>query len=142
MDVYHIGEFTKRGVLAHEDADLLDNIGTMSAIGMTAEDFARRGNKEFQQAFGFAHSEGLAIGAPKGFLALVVDALFLQLILCWSHASSLWLGKDGCWHDIEADAIRLAQNLIDSMNGLHLSSMGEHLTAISVANGVEVRGER
>ena len=45
MDVYHIGEFTKRGVLAHEDADLLDNIGTMSAIGMTAEDFARRGSE-------------------------------------------------------------------------------------------------
>ena len=37
------------------------------------------------------------------------------------------------------DECRKYEELIDSMNGLHLSSMGEHLTAISVANGVEVR---
>jgi hypothetical protein len=35
VDVYHIGEFADGGVFAHQDADLLNDVGSMGAIGVT-----------------------------------------------------------------------------------------------------------
>ncbi len=37
MDVDHVGEFADGGTFAHQDTDLLDNVGSVSAIGMTTE---------------------------------------------------------------------------------------------------------
>ena len=42
----HVGEFVDGGVLAHQDGDLLDDVGGMGAVGMAAEDkTVRRGNE-------------------------------------------------------------------------------------------------
>ena len=38
MDMYHIRKFVDSGMLAHQHADLLNNVGSVGAIGMTAED--------------------------------------------------------------------------------------------------------
>ena len=38
MDMHHIREFVDGGMLAHQHADLLNNVGSVGAIGMTAED--------------------------------------------------------------------------------------------------------
>ena len=57
MDVYHIGEFVDSGVLAHQDRDLLDDVGRMGTIGVTAE------NKTIVQTtppFGHPSSLGFA----------------------------------------------------------------------------------
>ena len=52
------------------------------------------------------------------------------------------IGEDGSRHDVETDVVLLAKNVVDSTNGLHLSSMGKHLATIDVANGIDVGGRR
>lgn len=37
MDVYHITQFINRGVLAHQNADLLDDIGRVGSVGVTTQ---------------------------------------------------------------------------------------------------------
>lgn len=40
MDMDHVGEFLEGGMLAHQDGDLLDDVGSMGAVGMAAENEA------------------------------------------------------------------------------------------------------
>ena len=35
MDVHHIGEFADGGMFAHQDTDLLNDVGSVGAIGVT-----------------------------------------------------------------------------------------------------------
>ena len=35
MDVYHIGEFAERRLLAHQDCHFLNDAGSVGAIGVT-----------------------------------------------------------------------------------------------------------
>ena len=35
MDVYHIGEFAERRLLAHQHTDLLNDVGSVGTIGVT-----------------------------------------------------------------------------------------------------------
>ena len=58
------------------------------------------------------------------------------MILGRTDTGCLGFGEDGGRHDVEADAIALAKNLVDSMHSLHLGSMGKHLTAIDVTYGI------
>ena len=108
MDVHHVGEFAESGVLAHKDTDLLNDVGSMGTIGMTAKDNVIRRHKEFQQTFALVHGEGLAIGSPEGLLADVINTLFFQLILQRAYTGGLRRGEDGGWHDAEVDIVVLA----------------------------------
>ena len=75
--MYHIREFVDGGMLAHQHADLLDDVGSMGTVCMTAEDEAsslpvrRWGDEEFQHAFALAHGQRFAVGTPEGLAALV-----------------------------------------------------------------------
>ena len=62
--------------------------------------------------------------------------MLLELIFDRTDTCGLGLGEDGGWHDVETDTIGLTQNLIDNMNSLHLGSMSEHLTGITIANSI------
>jgi len=138
MDVNHIREFVDGGILAHQNTDLLDDVGSMGTIGMTTEDLSvGRSHEELQKTFALVHGKSLAIGTPEGLLADKVDALCLELILSRTNACSLGGGEDGCRHDIETDTIALAEDMIDSADGLHLSGMGKHLTTIDITDGID-----
>ena len=136
MDVHHVGEFAERGVLAHQDRDLLNDVGSMGTIGMTAENHPVGIAEEFQHTFCGIHGERLAVGTPEGFLARIGNALCLELILCGADTGGLGFGEDSSWHDVEADVVLLAEDMVHGADGLHLSGMGEHLTAVDVADGV------
>ena len=101
MDMNHIGQFGEGGVFAHQDANLLDDIGRMGTIGVGSEDLTSRRCKEFEHTLGFIHGKGLAIGTPEGLLADVGDGLFLQLILRRANTGSLGFCEDGSRHDVE-----------------------------------------
>ena len=142
MDVYHVGEFLEGGLLAHQHGDLLNDVGCMGTIGMTAEDHALRGGEELEHAFSLTHRHGLAVGAPESFLADIVDTLLFQLILRWPDTGSLGSGEDGGGHDVEVDTVGLAEDMVHSPDGLHLCRMGQHLTAVGIADGVKPGGVR
>ena len=38
MDVHHVCQLADGGVLAHQHADLLDDVGAMGTVGVTTED--------------------------------------------------------------------------------------------------------
>ena len=138
MDVNHIREFVDGGILAHQNTDLLDDVGSMGTIGMTTKDLSvGRSHEEFQKTFALVHGKSLAIGTPEGFLADEVDALSLELILSRTNACSLGGGKDGGRHDVETDTVVLAENMIDSADSLHLSSMSKHLTTIDITDSID-----
>ena len=40
MDVNHIRKFMDGGILTHQHADLLDNVGSMGTISMAAQDLS------------------------------------------------------------------------------------------------------
>ena len=136
MDVYHVGEFAERGMFTHQDRDLLNDVGTMGAIGMTTQNHPISIAEEFQHTLRGIHGERLAVGTPKGFLAGVGNALCFELVLSGADTGSLGFSEDGCGHDVEADIVLLAENMVDSTDGLHLSGMGEHLTTVDIADGV------
>ena len=48
MDVNHIGEFVDGGLFAHQHTYLLDDVGRMGTIGMTAQDKTIWSDEEFQ----------------------------------------------------------------------------------------------
>ena len=143
MDVDHVGEFGKSGVLAHQNRNLLDDVGGVGTVGVTAHDPSIVGrSEELQHTLGLTHGEGLAVGTPEGLLADVRDALGLELVLRGAYTGSLGIGEDSGGHDVETDAVSLAQNMIDGTHGLHLCGMGKHLTTVDVADSIEVRGKR
>ena len=108
MDMHHVGEFAERGAFAHQDADLLNNVGRMGAIGMATEDkTSLRSDKKLQHAFGLAHCKGFAIGPPEGFLTLISYALFLELVFRRTDTGGLGTGEDSSRHDVEADVVFL-----------------------------------
>ena len=143
MDVHHVTQLFYGGVTTHEDADLLNDVGSMGAKGMTAQYMttlpcghsfrSRRRSKELEHPLRLAHCEGLAVGTPE---SLVHMGSFTS-----PHARSFRVGEDGCRHDVETDMVLLTEDLIDSMDGLHLCGMGKHLTAVDIADGVN-RGKR
>ncbi len=40
MNVYHVTQLRDSGIATHQDADLLNDIGSMSTVGMTAKNGA------------------------------------------------------------------------------------------------------
>ena len=65
VDVYHVAEFGEGGVLAHQYADFLHDVGSMGAIGMTANDALLLVSKEFQHAFRLVHGLCFSVGSPE-----------------------------------------------------------------------------
>ena len=109
----------------------------MGAIGMTTQNHPVSIAEEFQHTLRGIHGERLAVGTPKGFLAGVGNALCFELVLSGADTGCLGFGEDGCGHDVEADIVLLAEDMVHGADGLHLSGMGEHLTAVDVADGVK-----
>lgn len=150
--MHHVGEFAEGGIFAHQDTNLLYYVCGMGTVGMTAEErptpspslrgrgitILYRRSEKLQHTLCLIHRQGLAIGTPEGFLTDVGDALRLQLVFCRTDAGSLRLSEDGGWHDVETNTILLAKNLVYSADGLHLGSMSQHLTAIDIADGVNM----
>ena len=141
MDVYHVGEFTECGVFAHQDRDLLDDVGSVGTVGVTTENLISGGNKKFQHALCGIHGESLAVGTPEGFLARIGNTLCFELILCGAYTGGFGFGENGCGHDVETDVVLLAEDMVDGSDSLHFCRMGEHLLAIHIADGIEVSGE-
>ena len=137
MDMHHVGQFAERGVLAHEGAHLLHHVGTMGTKGMGTEDEPIGRGEEFEHSLCLTHGKSLAIGAPERLLADIGCGTGLELVLGGTYAGSLGGGEDGSGHDVEADAVSLTYDMVDSAHSLHLSSMGQHLTTIAVANGID-----
>ena len=70
MNMNHVAQLVDGGITTHKGTDLLDDVGTMGTIGMTAEDAAVGGiGEEFQHSIGLVHGESLAIGTPESFVA-------------------------------------------------------------------------
>ena len=53
----HVGQFVDSGMLAHQDGDLLNDVGGMSAVGVTAE------NEAVQTTPPFGHPSSLGFAA-------------------------------------------------------------------------------
>ena len=136
MDVYHVGEFAERGMFTHQDRDLLNDVGTMGAIGMTTQNHPISIAEELQHSLRGIHRERLTVGAPEGLLAGVGGARGLELVFGRADTGSLGFSEDGCGHDVEADIVLLAEDMVDGTDSLHLSGMGEHLTTVDIADGV------
>ena len=100
------------------------------------------GNEEFEQPFGLIHGERLTIGSPEGLLADKGNTLLLQLVFRGTNTSGFGRGEDGGRHDVETNAILLTYDMVHGTYSLHLGSVGEHLTTIDIADGVEIRGVR
>ena len=148
--MHHVAQLCDGGVATHQSRDLLNDVGTVGTIGVTTQDqpgrspreggilpiFLAGGSKEFEHTLRGAHRQGLAIGTPEGLVALVGDALSLQLVLRRADTGGLRLSEDGCRHDVEADMVLLAEDVVYGTHGLHLGSMGQHLTAVDIADGI------
>ena len=65
VDVYHVAEFGEGGVLAHQYADFLHDVGSMGAIGMAANDALLLVSKELQHAFRLVHGLCFSVGSPE-----------------------------------------------------------------------------
>ena len=61
----HVGELLEGSMLAHEYRDLLDDVGSVSAIGMTSKDETLGRGEELEQAFCLSHGECLAVSPPE-----------------------------------------------------------------------------
>ena len=70
-------------------------------------------------------------------MTLEGDTSSLQLFLRRTNTSGLRLCEDGSRHDVEADVVLSAEDMIHSTHRLHLGSMSQHLTAIDVTDSVE-----
>lgn len=69
MDMHHVGEFAERGAFAHQDADLLNNVGRMGAIGMATEDKASSAaTKSFSMPSVSPIARALPLARQKDFL--------------------------------------------------------------------------
>ena len=55
MDMYHIAWLTDCRMAAHQHADLLNDVGTMGTVGMTAEALALWTCEEFKHTFRLTH---------------------------------------------------------------------------------------
>ena len=100
MDVYHVGEFAERGVLAHQDRDLLNDVGSVGTIGVTTQNHPISIAEELQHTLRGIHGERLTVGSPEGFLARIGNAFGFELILCGADTGSLGFSEDGCGHDV------------------------------------------
>ena len=94
------------------------------------------GGKKFEHTLRGVHRQGLAIGTPEGLATLVGNTLSLQLVLRRADTGGLGLSEDGCRHDVEANVVLLAEDVVYGTYGLHLGSMGQHLTAVDIADGI------
>ena len=109
----------------------------MGAIGMTTQNHPISIAEELQHTLRGIHGERLTVGAPEGLLAGVGGARGLELVFGRSDTGGFGFGEDGGGHDVEADVVLLAEDMVHGADGLHLSGMGEHLTTVDVADGVK-----
>ena len=59
--MHHVGEFAERGMLAHQDRDFLNDVGSVGSVGMTTEDEARaKSTVQTTPPFGHPSSLGFA----------------------------------------------------------------------------------
>ena len=93
--VYHVLQLCERGVAAHEDRNLLYDVGGMCSVGMTRDDFALLVGEQLHHTLGFLHGQGLAVGTIDGFVGLIAVASSLADILTWDYAGSLGISEDG-----------------------------------------------
>ena len=103
---------------------------------MTTQNATFSISKELQQSLRLVHGQCLTIGSPKRLLANIIYALFLQLVFAETYASCFGLRKDSSRHDVETNAVLLANNMVDHSQSLHLSSMRQHLTTVHITNGI------
>ena len=75
-------------------------------------------------------------------MTLEGDTSSLQLFLRRTNTSGLRLCEDGSRHDVEADVVLSAEDMIHGTHRLHLGSMSQHLTAIDVTDSVETFDHR
>ena len=114
----------------------LDDIGGMCSEDMGAEQLAFLGlAAQLHHSLGLVHCQSLAVGAVETLVALERHALFLQLIFRGTDASGLRLGEDSGRHEVETYLVLDAEDAVHDMYALHLRRMGQHLTAVDVANG-------
>ena len=143
VDMNHVVELRESRVLADEDTRLLDKVGGMSTEGMAADDALRaRLDDEFQQTLCLVHSQRLTIGAVESLATFVADAVLLTVVLAHADTGSLGSGEDSRGHNIEAYAVRDAEDMVDSTEALHRGGMGEHATAVDIAYGVDIADRR
>ena len=77
MDVYHVAQLGDGGITIHQNADLLNDVGSMGSIGMTTYDTVFGIRKQLQHTLGLVHSQSLAVGPPEGFATVVIDTISL-----------------------------------------------------------------
>lgn len=141
MDVYHTAQLLDGSAHAHQHTGLLHNVGTMGTIGMTAKNPTGIGlAEEFQYTFGLAYRQGFTIGAPESLATFIGNAFFLQLVFALTYARCFRSSEDGGRDRAHPRPLR-GWEVIYYYSGLRLCCMGQHLTAIHIADGV-YRGER
>ena len=137
MDVDRVVEILDRRLAADEGGDLLDDVGSMGAIDVASQQLAILGDKELEQSLRLLHRHGLAIAAIERLAHGVGRAALLQLVLGGTHAGCLRIGEDGAGDDVEADAVGLAQDMVDGTQALCLGGMGELDATVDVADGID-----
>ena len=137
MDVDRIVEILDRRLAADEGGDLLDDVGGMGAIDVASQQLAILGDKELEQSLRLLHRHGLAIAAIERLAHGVGRVALLQLVLGGTHAGCLRIGEDGAGDDVEADAVGLAQDMVDGTQALCLGGMGELDATVDVADGID-----
>ena len=103
--MYHVAELPKGGFATYQYRHLLNDIGSMGTIGMTAEKTVVSVDEEFQHSLRLAHGQGLTIGTPEGFTTGVGKAPLLELVFRGSDTGSFRSGEDGGRHHVEANAV-------------------------------------
>ena len=139
MNMNGIPQLPQGGTEGDEARDFLHEICGMSAEDVGTEQTAlARFTAEFDHSFGFAHRQRLAVGTVEGFVTFEGCADLLQLVFGGAHAGRFGFSEDGRWHHIETNLVLNVKDTVDHVNSLHLCSVGQHLTAVDIADGKEM----
>lgn len=94
---------------------------------------------DFYESFGGLYSLRLAVAAVEAFVGSVVGVLGFCLILGQPDGSHFGTREDRSGHDVETNAVIMAQNMVNYMAALRCCCMSQHLTAIDITNGIDSR---
>ena len=111
----------------------------MCTINMAADDLSVLVGKQLQHTFRLVHRHGLTVCTIVMLLTDILRSLSLQLVLGLAHTGCLRISEDGSRHDVEADAVGLAKDMVHGPLALHLGSVCKHLPAVHVAHGIDMR---
>ena len=108
----------------------------MSSADVATQDFARGFvDNHFNQAVGFAHGEGFAIGSEQSLVGHEIKSLLGTLSLGQAHHCQFWRGEHCTWHYVELYAALFAQDVAQGMETLCRGSMCQHALAVDVTYG-------